>query len=249
MRVKTAVQLYTLRALDEPLVRTLDRVADAGFDGVEFAGLGEASTADVAAALDRLDLGTAGAHVGVEELRADPADAAATYREVGATTLVVPYLDGSHFADADAVDATAADLDDLASSLSAHDARLAYHNHEQEFVDLGEETAYDRLLAASRVDVELDVGWARAAGRDPATLLDRYGDRVAAVHLKDVVLDESAPRGGRPVDLGDGDVDLAAAVEAARAADVEWVVFEHDDPPDADASLQRAAETFDTLLG
>ena len=248
--MRTAVQLYTLRRLEESLPRTLERVADAGFDGVEFAGLGGASAGDVSDALDRTGLGVAGAHVPFEELSDGPHGAPSVYRSLGADTVVVPYLDPEAFADVASVAETAARLDGLAARMGDAEMRLCYHNHEFEFADVDGRPALARLIeSTSEVDFELDVGWALAGSVDPADFLDEYADRIPLVHLKDVALDADAGRGGRPVDLGDGDVDLDACVAAARRADAEWAVFEHDDPDDEAASLATAADRLGELLG
>jgi sugar phosphate isomerase/epimerase len=103
-------------------------------------------------------------------------------------------------------------------------------------------TPFDRLVAATAsLGFELDVGWAVAAGVDPISLLERYGDRIPLVHLKDVRVDPTAPRGGYPVDLGEGDVDLRGCLRAARDAGGEWAVFEHDAPADPVESTRAAA--------
>ncbi|MFC6824247.1 sugar phosphate isomerase/epimerase family protein [Halopelagius fulvigenes] len=234
--MQTAVQLYTLRSLDAPLPETVRRVAEAGFDGVEFAGLGDDESA-VADALSDTGIAAPSAHVGIEALESDPAAAVETYGALGTDSLVVPYLDPEHFADADAADETAARLDAVAGDVLG----LGYHNHEHEFVEVEGEYALERVVADADVALELDAGWAHAAGADPASLVERHADRIDVLHLKDVVTDADAPRGGRPVDLGEGDAPLDAVLDAAREASVEWVVFEHDDPDDPLESLERAA--------
>lgn len=248
--MRTAVQLYTLRGLDEPLARRLERVADAGFDGVEFAGLGDADPSDVAEAMRESNLAAAGAHVEADAAEAEPERTADAYRPLGVSTFVVPRLAPASFADVAAVDRAAGRLNSLARDLAERGGGLCYHNHEHEFVAVEGRPAFERLVESTDAAVrfELDVGWARAAGADPAALVDRYGERIPLVHLKDVALDPDAPRGGRSVDLGEGDVDLDACVAAARRADAEWLVFEHDDPADPAATLRRAATAFESLL-
>lgn len=240
--MRTAVQLYTLRDLDATLPELIDLVAASGFDGVEFAGLGDADPADVAGALGDAGLDVAAAHVGVEDVEADPGAVAGTYRPLGCGAVVVPYLDEPCFADAAAVDATARRLSNLAARLAEHGVGLRYHNHDHEFVAVDgpeERTAFERLVdaAASRVGFELDVGWAAAAGQDPVGLLERFADRIPLVHVKDVDV-----RTGEPVELGEGDVDVDGCVRAARRIGADWLVFEHDRPADPVASLEAAAE-------
>jgi sugar phosphate isomerase/epimerase len=240
--VRAAVQLYSLRDLDEPVPELLQRVAETAFEGVEFAGFGETPPGEVADALADTGLDAAGAHVGVDALESDLDATRSTYREVGCDRLVVPHLPGEAFADEAAVRRTADRLTDLADRLGDEFA-LCYHNHDHEFADLDGRTAFDALVAATgdRVGFEVDVGWVRAAGHDPVALLDRLAGRAPLVHLKDTA-------GGRSVELGDGDVDVAACAAAARDADADWLVYEHDDPDDPAASLAHGAETLAALV-
>ncbi|WP_435155345.1 sugar phosphate isomerase/epimerase family protein [Haladaptatus sp. DFWS20] len=238
--MRTAIQLYTLRDLDVPLPDLLARVGETEFDGVEFAGFGDATPADVADALDETELDVAGAHVPIEELEANTEAVVKAYQEVGCTRLVVPYLDESNFDSEAAATETAHRLDALAERVEAHGATLSYHNHDHEFTDIGDGTGFDILIAESDVDIELDVGWVVAAGRDPISLLDTLAGRVPLVHLKDTAA-------GIPVELGDGDVDLEACANAARRVGSDWIVYEHDDPDDPEASLVHGSKRMAKL--
>jgi sugar phosphate isomerase/epimerase len=246
----TAVQLYSFRDLDWDLHRLLDRVADTGVDGVEFAGFGDATVGTVADTLADCGLAAAGLHTGYEELEDDFAECVSAAELVDADALVVPFLDDSHFESETSVSRTARHLSDLAVVLEGHDVDLWYHNHEHEFGDVPgtDRTAFECLADwALDVQLELDVGWAVAAGEDPVALLEEYGDQIPAVHLKDVLVDSAAERGGRPVELGSGDVPVEACARAARQADVEWLIYEHDAPSDPLASLERAGSVLSTV--
>lgn len=233
-----ATQLYTLRSL--PSSSRCQSVADAGFGGVELVGL------DAPPDLSRVDLDVAGVHVDAETLETDPDDAVTRTNALGTDTLVVPIVEEQAFHPA-AVEETAARLDALAASIEAAGGRLLYHNHEFEFAGEergdGDETPFERLVdATTHIGFELDVGWATAAGVDPVSLVERFGHRIPFVHLKDVRIDAEAPRGGVPVDLGAGDVDLDGVLTAAEEAGVEWVVFEHDDPDEPARTVRDAAD-------
>ena len=60
------IQLYTLRNVDQPFTDVLERVAAVGFDGVEFAGFGDATVGTVADTL--ADLGLPAIKLGSGEL-------------------------------------------------------------------------------------------------------------------------------------------------------------------------------------
>lgn len=241
--MRTAIQLYTLRDLDRPLPDLLELVGETDFDGVEFAGLDGTDPGTVAAALSEAGLSVAGAHVPFEELTDDFEATVETYRTVGCETLVVPLLDADRFASEAAVAETAERLDDLARRLRGQDLRLCYHNHDHEFASLDDGDAFDLLVSETEaVAYELDVGWVRAAGRDPVALLDELAGRVPLVHYKDVDADP-----GEPTELGEGDVNLDACARAAERAGAEWAIYEHDEPADPLESLFHGAELLDSL--
>jgi sugar phosphate isomerase/epimerase len=142
-------QLYSLHAVEDPLPTVLERVGETGFDGVEFAGLGDAGVDELADALDRAGLAVAGAHVGLDEVEANPEGVAETYRALDCPDVVVPWLGPEQFESVAAVEAAAERLTAAADALAARDLRLHYHNHDQEFVELDGEPALSHLLRAT----------------------------------------------------------------------------------------------------
>jgi len=235
--MQTAIQLWTLRDLQQPLSEVLDRVAAAGYDGVEFAGIGDPGASRHT--LDETGLGIAGVHVQLEDLQSDPRTVGNQVRILDAPFVVLPYLDDDHFATESAVESTATLLGMLAEDV---DRPLLYHNHDHEFVPLGGGTAFDALVDQTSIGFEFDAGWAHAAGQDPVALLQRLDGRVPVVHLKDMTAD------GEPTALGDGVVPLQAVVDAAREAGTEWLVFEHDNPDDPLDAIEAGIDGMRPLL-
>ena len=67
--IPVAVQMYTLREESEKdFAGTLKKVAELGFDGVEFAGYGGLSVKEVKIILDDLGLRAAASHIPLEQL-------------------------------------------------------------------------------------------------------------------------------------------------------------------------------------
>ena len=240
---RTAINLYTIRNYDEPVDELLSRIADAGYDGVQFSGGLRDATADrVRELLDATELDTAPAHVGINRIEDDTADVVETYRTVGADSLVVPYLDGSQFESREAVSATADRLMACHDRLAAEGLGLQYHNHDAEFGSCDGDLAFDILLAETAgLSVELDIGWVAAAGHDPVAYLERLDDRCDAVHFRDVDAD------GEDAELGDGVVDLDACARAARDSGAEWFIYERVDPESAPESIRHGASVLDDL--
>lgn len=242
---QTAIQLYSLRDLDESLPSILDRVAETAFDGIEFAHrVPETDATEIHRALERTGLTPAAAHVGLETLEADLSETIDRYARFGCETFVVPYLDGAHFESPEAVESTADRLSVVASDLAAHGVDLHYHNHDHEFVPCGEQTAMEELLERTddAVGFEIDLGWANVGGVDPVAFLERYEDRISIVHLADAEMGT-----GTPAELGKGDLDLDRCLEAVGQTGVEWGIYEHDQPTDPIQSLSDGAETLERL--
>jgi sugar phosphate isomerase/epimerase len=242
--MQTAINLYSVRDLDEPTLDVIDRVAAAGYDGVQFSGgLGDATPGQARDALDEHGLDVTPAHVGIGDIEDDTDAVLDTYADIlGCDGVVVPHLGEEHFASADAITATADRLSALAADLAEDGIDLHYHNHAHEFTDLGEETGFERFIEATEdVYVELDVGWARTGGSDPVELIERYGDRMPLIHMKDMTAD------GEFAEIGEGVVDMAACAAAAADAGSEWLIYEHDEPADPAASIETGAEFLESL--
>ncbi len=240
--MRTGINLFTLRDVDEPLPQVLERVAEAGYDGVEFLHrLPDANSTAVVTALDETGLAVPGAHLGpftpLSELPEELDTTIALYDAVECETLSVSIGD-EHFDSREQIAETATRLESLANRAAERDIDLLYHNHYWEFRSLDESTPFDILLDAldDRMGLELDVGWVAAGGDDPVERIRRHGDRLEILHVKDVDVTEK-----ESVEVGTGDVDLAACIDAARDEGVEWFLYEHDEPDDPLESLHTGA--------
>lgn len=234
-------QLYSLHAVSDPLPDVLAATGKTAFEGVEFAGLGDTPPQDVAAALEAADLDVAGAHVGLDEIEANPQEVATTYRDLDCTDIVVPWLDPDHFESLDTVEAAGTRLAEAADTLVEYDCSLHYHNHDQEFVQFDGRPALDALLeTADEVGLQLDLGWAGAAGYDPLPFLEERADRVRTAHLKDY---DAATQ--ELVEVGRGDLDIPATVELVRDLDLDWLVYEAEHHPDSYETLDHADDILE----
>ena len=114
-----------------------------------------------------------------------------------------------------------------------------FHHHTSTYVE--GVTEIERFLEDCEVPLLLDSGHIAVAGGDALTALGDWGDRVGAVHVKDVRLDVLAGVKAEGADtltawqrglfcaLGDGDVDLDGFCAALEARGYDgWVVVEQD---------------------
>lgn len=245
---RIAIQLYTLRELSDSLPALLRRIGDTAFEGVEFAHrYADADPNSVAAALDDAGLDVVAAHVGLDAMVDDAERLREDYAPVGCRRFVLPHVPPERLATRPAIDALAERLNAAAAAVEAAGGRVAYHNQAHDFQAVGDQFALDRLLDRTdqSVGLELDVGGAVTAGVDPLDVIDRYSERIAMIHCKDVSVERPAPDSSQTcVPIGTGDVDLDGIVRAAKTADVEWLVYENDEPEVPMEALQRGARVL-----
>lgn len=246
-----AVQLYTLRNLGLTFEATLHLVADARGEAVETVGRHGLDARSMRAAADRAGVAIASMHLPLDRLRADPEGAADFAAEVGARTLVVPFLAPlERPVDADGWRRLGSSLDDLGRLCARAGVRLAYHNHDFELARFDGAFAIDLLLDAADPDLlafEPDLAWIVRAGGDPLTFLARHTGRCRLVHAKDLAVEPvasddaavalSAGEDGWAT-VGHGVLPWDTLLPAARAAGVEVFVLEHDLPHDPGAVVR-----------
>jgi sugar phosphate isomerase/epimerase len=188
MKFPIALQLYSVRwDMEKDFEGTLKKVKAMGYDGVEFAGLFGYSAQQIKAMCEAIGLVPISAHVPFADMVSDPS-LLDEYAEIGCKYVVIPYLTEEYrpgnekFAE---VISGAAMLGEKAKTLGM---TLAYHNHDFEFVKLGDEYALDVLykeVPASLLQAELDTCWVRVGGEDPAAYVRKYAGRLDMLHLKD----------------------------------------------------------------
>lgn len=224
-----ALQLYTLRRLAaDDLAGTLRAVAAAGYGSVELAGLPPTVPGELARLLEVSELRAIASHEAIESLRADAHGVAARMAEVACPRVIVPWMPETDRRTVDDVRRFAAELGGFGRQLADEGIRLGYHNHAFEFEPLDGTTIWDVLLAEvpPEVEIELDVYWAAAGGRDPIAEIQAAAGRVHLLHMKD----RSAGPEPHDAPVGEGTLPFTEIIEAARAAGVEWYVVEQDEP-------------------
>lgn len=242
--MRCALQLYSVRnEAARDLRATIERVGGLGLDGVELAGLHGHDPGDVREWLDAAGLEAAGFFVSLDEVERDPGSVYRDAAAIGTERVVVDWLPPTR--DPHVAASYRERLAAAAASAHAAGVRLGFHTHDAELLPDGDGSVLvDRLLEeAPELELELDLGWAWIAGREPGEVLERLGDRCRVVHVKDFA-DRGDPASF--VSVGEGAVPFLDALRRARR--LEWLVAEQDDRFDPD-ELTAAARSAAALLG
>jgi len=226
--IPVAVQMYTLREESEKdFAGTLKKVAELGFDGVEFAGYGGLSAAEVRTLLDELGLKAASSHVPLDELKTNLSQVIEFQKVIGSKYVVCPYLLPEQRSEEE-YKALIAVLDKAGEACHREGITLCYHNHDFELERLSDgQMALEAILdhtQAENVKAEFDVYWLTKAGERPIDWIRRYSGRTPLVHLKDMTTDDEQFF----AELGTGGVNLDEVLSAGEEANVEWWIVEQD---------------------
>lgn len=107
--------------------------------------------------------------------------------------------------------------------------QLCYHNHDFEFVKLGDTYPYDILLGADKdlVKMEMDIYWVTKAGRDPIELFNQHGGRFPLWHLKD--MDKTPEKAF--AEVGNGIINFKEIMKHQNEAGLQYFFVEQDKCP------------------
>lgn len=239
-KIKIASPLYIVREeCREDLAGVLKKLAEIGYEGIEFLGYFGHSAEEVKAMLEANGLEALGNHVPYAELLANADEILDFHRVVGCSYLTVADLPLVGFED------VAANLKMLAQKAEIRGIRLLYHNHDQELIEKtdGMENL-TWIMDHTDLFLEPDLGWIEIGGGDPAWYLEKYVSRCPVIHLKDYFTTDHAKlgrvrefvpaRGGekrghfefRPT--GYGVLNLPKLLPLCLACNPEWFVMDHD---------------------
>jgi sugar phosphate isomerase/epimerase len=235
-------QLYSARNA-APLEASLRMLAGLGYRQVEgHAGL-YADPAALAGMLREYGLIMPTAHVGLSQLEDVPATIAVA-RALGIRCLFCPAIakeersgDEAHWV------ALGRRLARLGEAYRREGLGFGWHNHDFEFRPLPDgRLPMDILLDVAPLnDWELDVAWLVRAGQDPAGWIEKHGQRINAVHVKDLAAPGDAADEGGWADVGHGTMGWADLMAAIRAgSNAQYFIMEHDNPTDVERFARRS---------
>lgn len=246
------LQLYSVREdLARDYAGTLKRVAAIGYREVEAAGFYNHGASDVKQMMSEAGLRCVSAHYSLADLLKST-DATIAYAKALGLEYVIcsapwaadparleKYPGGSwqgilHAMTLDDWKWNADQFNQMGCKMQEAGLKFGYHNHTMEFREENGSYGYRVLLEDTDprcVTLELDCGWAIAAGQDAGKMLRQYPGRFSMLHLKDL---KPATAGTEPdkrisTEVGLGGVDFHELFAAARASGVRHYFVEQED--------------------
>ncbi len=224
-------QLFTLRdtmKTPDEMATTLKQVADIGYTTVQASGIGEIDPAELVKITDDNGLRIVVSHMGWDRFLNDLDGVIETHETWKCPHTAIGGLPGDYHSE-DGLKRFIDELAPIAERLVAEGLDFSYHNHSHELVQLGDSTWLAELYA--RVDgdmlkAEIDTYWIQHGGGDPAQWLRDCAGREPVIHLKDMII--TSDREQRFAEIGEGNLNWPAILEAAQESGVEWYLVEQD---------------------
>ncbi|WP_172122934.1 MULTISPECIES: sugar phosphate isomerase/epimerase [unclassified Devosia] len=238
-------QLYSARNYPD-LDDFLAKLAALGYTQVEGYGGLYADAPALAEKFKRNGLSMPTGHFGLAQLQ-DTDTALKTAETLGVKRLYCPHI-GPEGRSAD--ESKWVELAETLAGLGETFTRAGYgfgwHNHDFEFVPTtsGRTPMEIILETAPALEWEADVAWIARGKADPVQWFDRYGDRITAVHVKDIAPAGEATDEDGWADVGFGVLNWDQLInEVTSRTKAQYFVAEHDKPSDAERFARRSIAT------
>ncbi len=263
-KFNVGVQLYGLKnTLKEDFEGTIAKVAEMGYEYVEFAGYYDKSAEQILSVLNKYNLKCISVHQKLDWFDSDPIGKINYLKTFGVKYVVVPYCSKDLLAGTPAWSDTVALFNKYAKLFAENGMMLGYHNHDFEYATYEGKYLLDHIVASvpeGLIVPELDTCWVNYGGASVTAEIAKYTGRLPIIHLKDFVCTK---RGGSVYELiatdgsvsgnrskaedgfeyrplGTGIQDFAAILAAAEAAGTETVIVEQDSVYNGMTELEAA---------
>ncbi len=255
---KLSIQMYTVHEHAwKDLEGTLIQLRKMGYRGIEYYGHHSLFRPEEAAAMEaRTGVKMIGWHTEWADLQEDTYEETADYLEkAGCPLVIVPCLGGEwnigHTKEQECKEIWQdyiGWLNQLAVKLRGRGIRLAYHNHDHEFLlRYDGKKVFDLLFQNLSPDImlEFDTGRAICAGEDCCKILKTYSGREGLIHLKPY----SAETGYNGF-LGDGkDENNIREILHSYEREFQWIMLESENRTvDEMENAQKNAEYLKMVL-
>ena len=228
------LQLYSLRKqFEKDVPGTLEMIGKWGVESIEGGETYGMDQDEFIKLLKANNLNVVSIGADYNGLASSPEAIIAKAKSFGATYVMCPWI--PHEGDEFTLENTRQAIEvfnKAGEMLKAEDLQLVYHPHGYEFRPYREGTLMDLMLEeAEHFGFEMDVYWFTHGGADPLAYLKTHPDKFKLLHLKDMEHGVKGNDSGHEdvetnVELGTGQIDIAAIVIRAREMGIKYMFIE-----------------------
>lgn len=242
-------QLYSARNFP-PMSFVIDLLKKHGYAQVEgFGGLYD-NAQELKALLDKAGLTMPTGHFGLDQLK-DKDKARKAADTLGITGLFCPAIPRELWEQPeDDWKKLADELAELGAFYKGQGYRFGWHNHHFEFWPTASGALPMSILldGAPDIDWEMDVAWVVRGEHDPMEWAEKYGDRITAIHIKDLAPNGEAQDEDGWADVGHGVMNWRELLPKLKSkTKATHFVMEHDNPSDLERFVSRSIQSVKDL--
>lgn len=251
--MKAGLNLFSIKNLlktEESFLETVKVLKEMGYSYLQYSGM-PFDAEMVKRVSEATGMPFVLTHVPMDRILNDTDALAREHLSFGCKNIGLGAMPYASLIDRDTCYETVAALDRAGERMEAFGCKFFYHHHHMEFYRHDGETIFDYILKnAPHINFTLDTYWLQYGGVDLCDTIDRLNGRIACVHLKDyMIVPKKVKEGEKPgfeprfAPVGDGTINMKAAVEHARAAGAEYFLVEQDNAsklPDTLGQVERS---------
>jgi sugar phosphate isomerase/epimerase len=222
-------QLYTVREFTqtpEDVAKTLKKIREIGYEAVQVSGFGPIDKAELRKMLDGEGLKCAATHIGFKDMVEEFDRVVDEHRTLGCEYPAIGGMPGE-YRNPEGFHRFAVDASEVADKLKEVGMTFGYHNHSFELQDCGGKTGLEILMdeCSDSVTFEIDTYWIQHGGGSSVVWINKAANRIPLLHLKDMAMLD-----GEQImaEVGEGNLDWAGILDAAKAAGTVWYLVEQD---------------------
>jgi sugar phosphate isomerase/epimerase len=241
----TGLQLYTFRKeMTADAMGTLKKIAALGFKQIESAKSDKGhyyglTPKEMKQACNDLGMTLRSGHVHIDDKWKQTMDEAAASGQEYIICSTMPTSGQT----ADNYKKVADVFNHAAEACKKLGLKFGYHNHDYEFESDNGTVLYDVLLnntGPGLVHMEIDLGWAIVAGKNPLDYFKKYPGRFPLWHLKDMDLVKK-----HSVEFGKGSLDILQLLKNSKQAGMKYFFVEQEEY--ASSPFESMQENMDSL--
>lgn len=245
-----SLQLYSMRDVPDQIA-LLAKLSEIGINSVEGFGGVYSEPRAYRAAMDANGIKMPSGHMALHDIEANFDATMGIVRAMGISRVFAPYLEekdrptkSSEYID------LAKRLNTASLRYAEHEVSFGWHNHDFEFVRLADGGIPMEILLENALDIkwEADLAWIVRGASDPLEYIARFGDRITALHVKDIAKPGTNLEQDGWADLGAGVLDWTSYLKACRSRSSDIIyVLEHDKPSDPIGYATNSVAAFKVL--
>ncbi len=226
-------QLYTVRKFIQTIpdiAETLRKIADIGYKAIQISALGPVDLKKVAKMVEDNGLLVVGTHTDWDHFLNKLDEVITEYKIWGCSHAAIGGLFDPKYCSSKGLKQFLNELGPVSERLAKEGIDFSYHNHNHELIRHGKKTWLEMLYEQASPEMlkaEIDVYWIQAGGGDPMAWIKKCAGREPLLHLKDMTV--GSGRQQRFAEIGEGNMNWPAIIQAAKESGVEWYIVEQDE--------------------